>query len=149
MTAEQKRLRCGYILATLAAHGPTSGLRHVERATKDIDVAIGRALADADRLRKTRPPVRNPSKIRPLEDLADPASVERLNQLVTDVMSGDAMLATPTPLRQPPERDASLGGKGVGVGQHHLHVVPEGRVIDATGRFNARRRNHFNNGSAA
>ena len=70
------------------------------------------------------------------------------SQLVTGPLpTGDETQATPAPRRQP-EHDASLGGSGAGIGQH-LSLV-EGRVIDAADRFNAhRRRNDFNNGSAA
>lgn len=98
---------------------------------------------------------------RPLLDLSRAAEIaadreRRLAEHFEDFVSGnpqpagDETQATPASRRHSPERDGAAGRRDAGDGQHQLHVVePGGQLIDATDRFSARRRNHFNNGSAA
>jgi hypothetical protein len=99
-------------------------------AEAQAHLALAAALFEADRNRR----------------LADPSGP---HEPVADLLFGDETQTTPAPIeRHSPERDVA-GSQGAGDGQRLRVVEPMGQLIDATDRFTARRRNHFNNGSAA
>lgn len=117
--------------------------------TRDFDRAIQREQERTDRIAAGQPLIGEDEFVALAEQVEQPGSRARFIQ---DFVAGrlptrDETQTTPAPRRHSPERDASSGGKGAGDGQH-LSLVG-GRVIDATDRFDARRRNHFSNGSAA
>jgi hypothetical protein len=112
-----------------------------------LDLAIKRERERTDEIANRQPLISEDEFVTLAEHIRQPGPRDRFIQdFVAGALlsSGGETQTTPAP-RCTPERAA--GRQGAGDGQH-LSLVG-GRVIDAADRFNARRRNHFNNGSAA
>ena len=123
---------------------------------RDFDRAIARELQRTEAIKASQPLIGEDEFVTLAEQIQKPGPRDRFIQdfVAGALLSpGDEPLATSAPRRQIPEPDAARAGRrGAEVGQHHLYAVPPmGQLIDATGRFAARRRNrnHFDNGSAA